>query len=438
MYRAVRFLLTVFLVFSLTFDTASGCWRTRKSRCCRPCVPVCSVCVPTCEPVTCQPPCPPISGDMTNSIFVPSEVITEAPTEVPTEAPTPAAVDPVDSSASSDPAEVADPPVLERPAPIEPAIAEEPVVELTPETTPTDEPPTELAPFDPAPSTDQPTVTDPIPELPPAESAAAPAEVPAELAPTPEGEADVTGDLGDLFGDPVEEPSELQPADESSSVDGESANTEPAGDLFDEPNDAPSSPVDDPEPVTPDSALPVDEAEPTEDLFGETTESATEDPTDEMPEPAPESSDDATDLFDEPADDLAPAEDPQPAEDPAPAEESEPTGEDPAPSDGSDSIFDLDLPDEQPEDGGLDDPFGRVVPVTETPGGLDSNSLRHWTDNTGSYTIRGRLIKLLNGKVKLVKENGRTTTVPLGRLSQSDLVFVRQQAGAVGFALAME
>jgi hypothetical protein len=39
-------------------------------------------------------------------------------------------------------------------------------------------------------------------------------------------------------------------------------------------------------------------------------------------------------------------------------------------------------------------------------------------------------MSFIDGQVRLMKDNGRTTTVPLGRLSASDLEFVHRQAKA--------
>jgi hypothetical protein len=53
-----------------------------------------------------------------------------------------------------------------------------------------------------------------------------------------------------------------------------------------------------------------------------------------------------------------------------------------------------------------------------------------WTDNTGNFSCHGRLVRFHEGEVRLLKENGRTTTVPLARLSTGDLEFVNRQASA--------
>ena len=57
--------------------------------------------------------------------------------------------------------------------------------------------------------------------------------------------------------------------------------------------------------------------------------------------------------------------------------------------------------------------------ILAQPGGLASHSLRHWVDDTGTFSCQGRMLRMLDGKVQLLKDNGRTTTVPLARLSQS-------------------
>ena len=77
-----------------------------------------------------------------------------------------------------------------------------------------------------------------------------------------------------------------------------------------------------------------------------------------------------------------------------------------------------------------DDLFGKAQTILEMPGGLASHSLRRWVDNTGEFSVRGRLVRVLDGKVQLLKNNGRTTTVPLARLSQADFQFVNRQASA--------
>jgi hypothetical protein len=74
--------------------------------------------------------------------------------------------------------------------------------------------------------------------------------------------------------------------------------------------------------------------------------------------------------------------------------------------------------------------FGSAPSVLHEAGGLASNEMRLWTDNTGSFTCQARLVRFSDGHVRLLKDNGHTTTVPLARLSTGDLEFVNRQASA--------
>ena len=65
-------------------------------------------------------------------------------------------------------------------------------------------------------------------------------------------------------------------------------------------------------------------------------------------------------------------------------------------------------------------------------GGLGSLEMRTWTDNTGRYSCQGRLIEVLPQlRVRILKQNGKTASVPLARLSAGDVAFVRVQALAI-------
>ncbi|MCA9240490.1 MAG: hypothetical protein KDA37_09835, partial [Planctomycetales bacterium] len=191
-------------------------------------------------------------------------------------------------------------------------------------------------------------------------------------------------------------------------------------------------------------------AEPMEEdgLFGE--EPAEEAPAEETPaEPA----DDFGGLFNdsEPAEE-APAVEDQPAmdegddlgglfgEESAPAEET-PSEEAPAdePEDDFGGLFDESAPAEEPaeeqpaeEEGGtsFDDLFESSQVILEQPGGIASLEMRTWVDNTGLYRTRGRLLAVVDGAVRLMKQNGRISTVPFERLSSTDLGFVNRQASA--------
>ncbi|RMF44294.1 MAG: hypothetical protein D6753_02945, partial [Planctomycetota bacterium] len=54
--------------------------------------------------------------------------------------------------------------------------------------------------------------------------------------------------------------------------------------------------------------------------------------------------------------------------------------------------------------------------------------LRTWHDNTGLFQVDARLVEVYPDKVRLLKANGRTCTVPLRRLSPADLGVVQQIA----------
>jgi hypothetical protein len=132
----------------------------------------------------------------------------------------------------------------------------------------------------------------------------------------------------------------------------------------------------------------------------------------------------------------APAEEAAPADDAAPAEDSglfEGFDEQPA-DDGS--LFDA-IPEDAPGD--------EAAPATEPedesslfgaaeilglPGGLASDEFRTWTDNTGLHKCQGRLLSAVDGHAKLLKANGRTSTVPFNRLSNDDISFVNRQVDA--------
>ncbi|MCH2117272.1 MAG: hypothetical protein MK161_06190, partial [Pirellulales bacterium] len=75
--------------------------------------------------------------------------------------------------------------------------------------------------------------------------------------------------------------------------------------------------------------------------------------------------------------------------------------------------------------------FDEYGVILGEPGGLASDELRFWVDNTGRFSCRGRMVRMSNGHVRIVKETGKTTTVPFYRLSQADLRFVTRQASAV-------
>ena len=68
--------------------------------------------------------------------------------------------------------------------------------------------------------------------------------------------------------------------------------------------------------------------------------------------------------------------------------------------------------------------------VSETK--ADEAVVRVWTDNTGQYQTVGKLVKIGTSHVRLVKENGNTTTVARSRLSQRDLDYVNGMEHSIG------
>ena len=52
---------------------------------------------------------------------------------------------------------------------------------------------------------------------------------------------------------------------------------------------------------------------------------------------------------------------------------------------------------------------------------------RQWVDNTGTFTTVGRMIEIRGQSIRLMKENGRTATVPVRRLSVADIKYVTDQ-----------
>ncbi|MEZ6115293.1 MAG: SHD1 domain-containing protein [Pirellulaceae bacterium] len=58
--------------------------------------------------------------------------------------------------------------------------------------------------------------------------------------------------------------------------------------------------------------------------------------------------------------------------------------------------------------------------------------VRLWTDNTGRYQTVGKLVRIGDGHIRILKENGHFTTVPKTRLSDADLRYVQQMTDVMG------
>jgi hypothetical protein len=63
--------------------------------------------------------------------------------------------------------------------------------------------------------------------------------------------------------------------------------------------------------------------------------------------------------------------------------------------------------------------------------------MRSWTDDSGLFQVQARLLLILDAsRVRLLKTTGRTTTVPLARLSPADREYVEQVIAQYGSDLA--
>ena len=63
---------------------------------------------------------------------------------------------------------------------------------------------------------------------------------------------------------------------------------------------------------------------------------------------------------------------------------------------------------------------GAFKPAPEFKGA----EFRQWVDNSGTYRVKARLMVIYVDKIKLLKENGKISTVPLSRLSDKDFGYV--------------
>jgi hypothetical protein len=70
------------------------------------------------------------------------------------------------------------------------------------------------------------------------------------------------------------------------------------------------------------------------------------------------------------------------------------------------------------------------------PGADGQLPSRQWSDNSGQFQVKARLLLILDGNVRLLKETGRTTTVPTERLSDADRAYVEEVISRYGKDLA--
>lgn len=299
------------------------------------------------------------------------------------------------------------------------------------------------------PVAEEPTVIDAFADEPPMEEDPLFGDMPedaedAVVEETPANDLFADEPSDDLFGD--------QPAEEAS--DG----------LFGETTDEPVMPMTpDEEPAPTEEAAPVVDATPSDDvdLFGGFGE---EPATEAVEEPAMEPA--ADELFgEEPAEEALeePAFEEPAAEESAAEESTEETeknnvfgaigeedlfggdlfGDSPAtpptpvpPADPLDAAPAEEPAVEEPEQEedfseDEDDLFGGFGAILSEPGGYDSTALRSWVDNSGRFSCVARLVDIDGDKVTILKDNGKTATLGLSRLSQRDLEFVNRQALAM-------
>jgi hypothetical protein len=58
--------------------------------------------------------------------------------------------------------------------------------------------------------------------------------------------------------------------------------------------------------------------------------------------------------------------------------------------------------------------------------------VREWRDTSGQFRIKAKLLLILDGKVRLLKDTGRTTTVALERLSEQDRAYINEVVARYG------
>lgn len=395
MRRWLRVLVVGVLAVVLSIDSASAC-RLFRSRCrprchvvscrvVRPVQPVCatsaacqpcgSVAVVESLPAQC---CVPADGSAHPVIVETDHSGIAAPSHAES-APAPRASSPVAAEATrpATPTPVREP--LEPLTPIAPASAEKPLA-LSP--------PAAAEPA-PAPQPQFKTAAEILAESAEKErleKAAAEAEKPAAPAAEP----------------PMKKEAPIEPAPQPAPVDEPPAPIEPA------PEKAAPAPA--PAPEEPEEpAEPAPKKPAAENFFDEDGDEPAEKPASEdspamkKKEPPKEESED---LFDEPEAET-------PASDAAPKPAEEP-GEEPADE----------APSEEPAEKTEDDPFAT----------LDANPepVRRWIDSSGLHETIGRLVEVHPDRVRILKRNGRYTTVPMHRLSPHDQAY----ATAVGERLA--
>jgi len=63
----------------------------------------------------------------------------------------------------------------------------------------------------------------------------------------------------------------------------------------------------------------------------------------------------------------------------------------------------------------------------ENPVDRQPREVRTWTDATGKFSVRARLVSVMSGRAKLTREDGSEIAVEIAKLSEADQRYIRQQ-----------
>ena len=389
MRRSMHSLIVALLCLTLFVDTAKACWllrhRTRSH---------------TCRPVACRPSCPPpCSMACADSAAV---VIADQPCCISDSA--------VSTLTDTDHATV-------EPSVVEPNIVEQGVVVHGPTVVVETAPPASV-PVVTAPAVQTPTA----PAAQPMPIAASPA-VPPTHVPAQEPLPDLKP--------AVARASNEQPMPEASAEANAAPATEPPA--AEEPMPAETAPVDDlaggpavpaavPEPQEPnlfdlyddeEAAGDGDEGMPADEPIADQTEATADAPADEATEATASDEEEMVEDEAEPEDsDASDSEAPESAEPAADVSE----------EDAAEQDDDAEAPSATEAD-----PFAATFAVPNEP-------MRRWSNDTNTHHTQGWLVELRADRVRILKVNGRHTTVAIESLSNEDRTYV----SAVGDRLAAE
>lgn len=391
--RSMRSLIVAMLCLTLGVDTAKACWLWRhrgRQNHCRPAV-------------HCPPPCPTTRCDTVGTacgeavepaaIWQPVAIAAAtAPSECPCETPAEfeamtRATEPVQAAPAADATAAPESPVVhgatllvDAPPTLPPGPPAAP--ELEPEPTPDQRPVSVLA-------------TTPAQPMPPADAAVPAAEPPKTIAPASNEQPAAEPAAAPLA---LELPSTTPPMPaapvESLAVAPPVAPPEP--NLFDLYDDEAAAAKNAPAADTSDAVVPVPDARPAR-------------PADAAPQGEPEMVE---------SDSAAP-----PAGTPAPSADT------PRPADGDAAPADAAPAEEAGEQPAAPAPADATADASRR---VAREPLRRWSDVTGSHSTQGWLVAVAADRVRILKLNGRHTTIGIAALSAAD----REYVTAVGERLA--